>query len=421
MNVRFITLGCKVNQYETEAMREILLKRGYTEDENAPADVLIVNSCTVTGEGDRKTKKLFEKAKRENLGCITVFCGCFPQAFPEKAGEVPADVVTGTKNRGDIASLIEKAKTEKRKIIEITPHKVKEEIEDLRVSSFEGHTRAFMKIQDGCDRYCSYCIIPYARGHLRSKSIEAIKEEAVCLSENGYKEVVLTGINLSYFGKGMGLDIGDAVLAVAEVEGIERIRLGSLQPDLISDGIIEKFVRAEKLCPQFHLSLQSGSSSVLRRMNRPYTAEVFSDVVKRLRRAFPELSVTTDIIVGFPGETNEEFLETAKFIKDIGFSKIHIFPYSKRSGTPAAEMECQVPETLKNERKKALSEIAEKIREEEMNKLIGNTVRVLVEKKGEGYSENYTPVVFRSDAKTGEIINAKIIKIKNGKAEGEIV
>jgi threonylcarbamoyladenosine tRNA methylthiotransferase MtaB len=278
-----------------------------------------------------------------------------------------------------------------------------------------------MKIQDGCDRYCSYCIIPYARGHLRSKSLEAIREEAVCLSENGYKEVVLTGINLSYFGRGMGLDIGDAVLAVAEVEGIKRIRLGSLQPDLISDEIIEKFVHSEKLCPQFHLSLQSGSSTVLKRMNRPYTSEVFSDVVKRLRKAFPGLSITTDIIVGFPGETDKEFSETAEFIKEIGFSKVHIFPYSKRSGTPAAEMDCQVPETVKNERKKVLSVVAEEVRKAEMEKLIGKEVGVLVERRGEGYSENYTPVSFKGDLKTGEIVRVKITKINNGKAEGEIV
>ncbi len=421
MNVKFITLGCKVNQYETEAMREILLNKGYEEDEKRPCDVLIVNSCTVTGEGDRKTKKLFEKAKRENPNCITVFCGCFPQAFPEKAKSIEADVVTGTKDRANISALIEKAKKEKGKIVEIVPHKVKEKIEDLRVSNFEGHTRAFMKIQDGCDRYCSYCIIPYARGHLRSRTIESIREEALSLSRNGYKEVVLTGINLSYFGRGEGLDIGDAVLAVASVEGIKRIRLGSLQPDLISDGIIEKFVRAEKLCPQFHLSLQSGSSSVLGRMNRPYTTDVFSDVVKRLRKAFPMLSVTTDIIVGFPGESDEEFSETAQFIKDIGFSKIHIFPYSRRSGTPAAEMDHQVPESVKNERKKVLSVLAEKIREEEMAKLIGKEVSVLVERHGEGYSENYTPVRFNGDIKTGEIVRAKIIKLENGKAEAEII
>ena len=427
MNVKFITLGCKVNQYETEAMRELLIKKGYTEDDNAPIDILIVNSCTVTGEGDKKTAKLFERAKRENPGCITVLTGCFPQAFPEKAGKFGADIITGTNNRKNLPELLEKAVKDRLKIVEIGEHKPREKFEELEVTSFEGHSRAFMKIQDGCDRFCSYCIIPYARGHLRSKSLESIEKSAEALAENGYSEIVLTGINLSFYGAGDGCDLGDAVISAAKPRKIKRIRLGSLQPDLIDKKIIEKWKKTDKLCPQFHLSLQSGSDGVLKRMNRRYTTDLYERVCTLLRENFPGAAITTDIIVGFPGETDEEFQETLDFVRWIRFSKIHVFPYSIRSGTPAAEMDCQVPESVKNLRKKRLISVAEEVRNQEMENLVGTAVRVLVENgvkdgKSEGYSENYTPVLFENKLHhEGEIVKVMITDVGNGYAEGYIM
>ncbi len=426
MNIKYVTLGCKVNQFETEAIREMMASLGHTENPREKADVLIVNSCTVTGEGDKKTLKLFERAKRENEGCITVLTGCFPQAFPEKAHIFGADIVTGTKNRKALPELIMKAAEEKGKITYIEEHKIGEEFEELSVSSFEGHSRAFMKIQDGCDRFCSYCIIPYARGHLRSRPLESIKAEAETLAKSGYKEIVLTGINLSFYGRENKMDIADAVLAVSECEGIERIRLGSLQPDLIDEKIIKKFKKTDKLCPQFHLSLQSGSDTVLKRMNRRYTTSLYKEVAENLRKAFPNASITTDIIVGFPGESEAEFSETERFVREIGFMKVHVFPYSKRSGTPAAEMEGQVPESIKNTRKKRLIAVAEEVREAEIKSEIGKTVKVLIETgkafgKMVGYSENYTPVLISPEGRLiGEIVEVIIEGYKEGYALGKI-
>lgn len=381
MNVSFITLGCKVNQIETEGIREMLLQNGFTADDKKSADIVLINSCTVTGESDKKVRRILSSSRNKNPDAIIVLTGCLPQAFPEKAKELPADIITGTKNRGAILELIKKAVSEKEKIVNIEKHQPRESFENISVSSFEGHTRAFMKIQDGCDRFCSYCIIPYARGHLRSKSLSDISAEAKTLSENGYKEITLTGINLSYYGILEKTKLSDAVLAVSETEGIERIRLGSLQPDLIDEKMAKEFKKSEKFCPQFHLSLQSGSSSVLKRMNRPYSAEDFEKTVVLLRKIFPDALFTTDIIVGFPGETEEEFLETLEFARKIGFLKVHVFPYSKRDGTPAAEMENQVSPEIKTRRKKRLISVCEEQREKIIKSFIGKEVEVLVETK----------------------------------------
>ena len=424
MNVLFITLGCKVNQIETEAMRELFLENGFTAEKERKADVIIVNSCTVTGESDKKTKKLLSSAKAKNPDALIVLTGCLPQAFPEKAELFGADIITGTKNRLKVLELIKKALKEKGKIVSIEKHLPRESFENMKVSSFEGHTRAFMKIQDGCDRFCSYCIIPYARGHLRSKSLDDITADAAALSENGYSEITLTGINLSYYGAGEDISLSDAVKAAAAPEKIHRIRLGSLQPDLIDEKMIEEFKKIDKFCPQFHLSLQSGSSSVLKRMRRPYSASDFEKTVNLLRKTFPDAMITTDIIVGFPGETDEEFKETIEFVKKIGFLKVHVFPYSKREGTPAAEMEDQIPTAIKNERKRELISVCESLRDKVMRSATGKTAKVLIETrklggKSEGYTENYIPVLLSGKYKAGDILKIKICGVENGYALGE--
>lgn len=419
MNVLFITLGCKVNQIESEAMRELLLENGFTSDKTLPADVYVINSCTVTGESDKKTRRLLSSAKKENPNALIVLTGCLPQAFPEKAEALGADIVTGTKNRAEILRLIKEAE----KVVKIEKHLPKEEFENMEVQSFSEHTRAFMKIQDGCDRFCTYCIIPYARGHLRSKSLEGVLKSASTLSENGYKEITLTGINLSYYGKSEKVTLADAVLAAATPDGVKRIRLGSLQPDLIDEKMIKAFKNEEKFCPQFHLSLQSGSSSVLKRMNRPYTAEDFKNTVSLIRSYFNDASITTDIIVGFPGETEEEFSETLELVKDVEFLKVHVFPYSRRTGTPAAEMTDQVPTSVKNERKRRLIALCEDIRRKILTEMIGKTEEVLIEtsKKGgcaQGYTKNYVPVTVNESIPAGEIAKVRIDAVKNGECFG---
>lgn len=419
MNVSFITLGCKVNQIETEGIREMLLQNGFTADDKKSADIVLINSCTVTGESDKKVRRILSGARNKNPEAIIVLTGCLPQAFPEKAKELPADIITGTKNRGAILELIKKAVSEKEKIVNIEKHQPRESFENISVSSFEGHTRAFMKIQDGCDRFCSYCIIPYARGHLRSKSLSDISAEAKTLSENGYKEITLTGINLSYYGILEKTKLSDAVLAVSETEGIERIRLGSLQPDLIDEKMAKEFKKSEKFCSQFHLSLQSGSSSVLKRMNRPYSAEDFEKTVSLLRAVFPDALFTTDIIVGFPGETEEEFSETLEFARKIGFLKVHVFPYSKRDGTPAAEMENQVSPEIKTRRKKRLISVCEEQREKIIKSFIGKEVEVLIETKTKngfcsGYTKNYIPILLKGNYPAGEIIKVRGLEYSDG-------
>jgi threonylcarbamoyladenosine tRNA methylthiotransferase MtaB len=419
MNVSFITLGCKVNQIETEGIREMLLQNGFTADDKKAADIVLINSCTVTGESDKKVRRILSSARNKNPEAIIVLTGCLPQAFPEKAKELPADIITGTKNRKVILELIKKAVSKKEKLINIEKHKPMENFENISVSSFEGHTRAFMKIQDGCDRFCSYCIIPYARGHLRSKSLSDISAEAKTLSENGYKEITLTGINLSYYGIHENIKLSDAVLAVSEIEGIERIRLGSLQPDLIDEKMAKEFKKSEKFCPQFHLSLQSGSSSVLKRMNRPYSAEDFEKTVSLLRETFPDALFTTDIIVGFPGETEEEFRETLEFTRKIGFLKVHVFPYSRREGTPAADMEEQIFPEIKNKRKKRLISVCEERREKIIKSFIGKEIEVLVETKTKngfcsGYTKNYVPILLKGNYPAGEIVKAKGLEYSDG-------
>jgi threonylcarbamoyladenosine tRNA methylthiotransferase MtaB len=419
MNVSFITLGCKVNQIETEGIREMLLQNGFTADDKKAADIVLINSCTVTRESDKKVRRILSSARNKNPEAIIVLTGCLPQAFPEKAKQLPADIITGTKNRKIILELIKKAVSKKEKLINIEKHKPMENFENISVSSFEGHTRAFMKIQDGCDRFCSYCIIPYARGHLRSKSLDDITADAKTLSENGYKEITLTGINLSYYGIRENIKLSDAVLAVSEIEGIERIRLGSLQPDLIDEKMAKEFKKSEKFCPQFHLSLQSGSSSVLKRMNRPYSAEDFEKTVSLLRETFPDALFTTDIIVGFPGETEEEFRETLEFTRKIGFLKVHVFPYSRREGTPAADMEEQIFPEIKNKRKKRLISVCEAEREKIIKSFIGKEVEVLVETKTKngfcsGYTKNYVPILLKGDYPAGEIVKAKGLEYSDG-------
>lgn len=425
MNIIFQTLGCKVNQYETEAMRESLLNYGHTSDKILPVDAVIINSCTVTAESDRKTGQLVRRMRREHPNAIIVLTGCMVQAFPEKARELTqADIVIGNRDVSKISEAINRYKSNK--IFCVEPHKADDLYNTLSVTSFNERTRAFMKIQDGCDRFCTYCIIPFARGRVRSRAVEDVKNEAQKLAENGFCEIVLVGINLTSYGKGEKFNLCDAVDAVCEIDGIKRVRLGSLEPDHITDDMLERFKAQPKFCPQFHLSLQSGCDDTLKRMNRHYDSAFYEDLVKRIRKTFDDASVTTDIMVGFPGESENEFNQSLNFAKKIAFARVHIFAYSRRSGTVAAELKAQVSNAEKHKRARLMKEVTDITENEFLKKQTGSIYPVLFEKwengKSEGYTPNYTRVVIKTDYDiSGKIFNVMLETAKSDYCTGKII
>lgn len=402
MNVYFYTLGCKVNQYETQEMGELFERSGYTIINNiASADIAVVNSCTVTAESVRKTRQTVRRLKKQNPDCIIVLTGCASQAEKHIINDLPeVDVFLGNRSNTLIVDAVTKH-LESRQFVDMRlEHETGDSFLGCGITRFDGHTRAFLKIQDGCDRFCSYCLIPTARGRSRSKSLEDIDKELKTLAENGYKEIVFVGINLSDYGKKTPYSLPDALVLAEKYDGIERIRLGSLEPDHITDEMIEKLGNIKKLCPQFHISVQSGCNNVLKKMNRHYTAEDYENLANKLRETFEDATITTDVLVGFPTETDDDFNATVDFVKRIGFEKVHVFPYSVREGTVAAKME-QHTNAVKEQRAATLSSITEELRSEFMKKQIGKTVEVLFEthRNGytEGYTKNYTPVRIYND------------------------
>lgn len=400
MKVKFYTLGCKVNQYETQAMGEALKKRGYEiAHENDSADVFIINSCTVTAESDRKTRQAVRRFKRQNPHGIVVLTGCMPQAYPEKAKElIEADIILGNKNNKKLPNILESFIKYGSRTFNVCEHKLGDSFQGDTITSFDERTRAYVKIQDGCNRFCSYCIIPYSRGRVRSKPPEELRSELKALSDNGYKEVVLVGINLSSYGSDIGCTFPDAVKVANDTEGILRVRLGSLEPDHLTDEVIEALSKCEKLCPQFHISLQSGCDKTLKAMNRHYSAEEYRRIASKLRECFKDCTLTTDIMVGFAGETEEDFNESLDFAKEIAFEKVHIFPYSVRQGTRAEKFPDQIDKKVKDERCKILTAETDKIRHEFFRAQIGKTYGVLIESSHDGdgyymgYTANYIPV-----------------------------
>ena len=419
MKVFFHTLGCKVNQYETQEMREQLNKNGYTVTENEDdADIFIINSCTVTSESDRKTRQSVRHYKKKHPESVIVLTGCMPQSFPEMAEKLTeADIVLGNKNNKLLVSSLNEYFSTSCRVLHLEQHESGEALVSSGITSFEERTRATLKIEDGCDRFCSYCIIPKARGRIRWKPIDDIRREVEALANNGYREIVLVGINLSAFGKGSNLDLSDAISVVSENEKIERIRLGSLEPDHITDELIEKMAKCHKLCPQFHISLQSGCDKTLKKMNRHYTSNEYFELCNKLRSTFTDCTLTTDIMVGFPQETTEDFEITKQFAEKVGFEKIHIFPYSRRSGTVADKMDGQIDKAVKHHRVNELSEVADKIRNKFLEKQIGKTLSVLIESRQSdgmylGYTANYTPVKCKNGV-VGEIKNIVITSVED--------
>lgn len=429
MRVAFYTLGCKVNQYETRIMQQQFLDDGFDVVEfSDQADIYVINSCTVTAMGDKKTRQMMHRVKKNNPSAIIALTGCFPQAFPEDAKELSdADIVTGTRDRKRLIQAVKQFLIDGKRVVEIVPHEKREDFEKMRATGFFERTRAFVKIQDGCDRYCSYCIIPTARGPIRSKAIEDITEELSALAKEGYKEVVLVGINLSLYGKEFGLRLIDAIKAACSVEGIERVRLGSIEPELITDGDLKEMASLKEFCPQFHLSLQSGCSDTLKRMNRHYTADEYAELVEKIRKAFDNPAITTDIMVGFPSEDEREFKESCDFVEKVKIAKCHVFAYSRRPGTRADKMPNQVTKAEKEKRSRILIEVSDRVRAEFLKTQIGINCRVLFETFDEklgyfGYSENYTPIYVKCEKDLrGEIFEVKIVSSADDYCLGELI
>ncbi len=412
MNIAFYTLGCKVNQYETQVMREAFERKGHKAvPTSAPFDALIINSCTVTAESDRKTRQALHRFRKNNPNAVIALTGCMVQAFSEKSKALEgADIIMGNTDVLKVVESVEAFLCDGKPIFEVSDHPKTERFNTPPITEFAERTRAYMKIEDGCDRFCTYCIIPTARGWVRSKPVSEIKKEAESLAKNGFVEIVLVGINLTSYGKGEDINLCDAVDAVCSVEGIKRVRLGSLEPDHITDEMLARFKAQDKFCPQFHLSLQSGSDKTLARMNRHYDTAFYRDLVERIRKMFPDSAITTDIMVGFAGETGEEFSESLEFAKEIGFAKAHIFAYSRREGTVAYGLMNQVSNAEKAERSKQMIEATLKTEEEFLERFIRTEQNVLFETETEGYTENYCRVKIKSPlVKTGEILKVKII------------
>lgn len=397
-------LGCKVNTYETEAMQQLLEDAGFLiVDFNEKADVYIINTCSVTNIADRKSRQMLHRARRLNPEAIVVAAGCYAQnACQDILKEGMADIVLGNNKKKHLISVLEEYRLSKKTVIDWEDiNDGKKEYEQLSISRTAEHTRAFIKIQDGCNQFCSYCIIPYARGRIRSRKPEDILAEIHTLSMAGYKEIVLTGIHLSSYGAdfhdqeyGGNVSLLQLLAQIHQIEGIARIRLGSLEPSIVTEQFASALAGMEKICPHFHLSLQSGCNSVLKRMNRRYLTEDYEERCKILRKYFENPAITTDVIVGFPGETEEEFQETRRFLKKIELYEMHIFKYSKRKGTKAAEMDGQVPETVKTRRSAQLIALGEELSQAYRQSFVGHTVQALLEEpfiyEGKTYYTGYT-------------------------------
>jgi len=443
MKVAFHNLGCKVNSYETYAMEQQMMEKGY---EIVPfdevADIYIVNTCTVTNIADRKSRQMLHKAKKMNKEAVVVAVGCYVQAAGDRLKEdLSVDLLIGNNNKSKIVDIIEEYIDNVNNRTNATvqdesgnelPDKLKIkdlsmpcDYEDMSMTTVTEHTRAFIKIQDGCNQFCTYCIIPYARGRIRSRRLDDIVRELTVLADKGYKEIVLTGIHLSSYGKELkdiSIRLIDVIERVSTIKGIERIRLGSLEPQIITEDFMERVVKIKSFCPHFHLSLQSGCDEVLKRMNRHYTSQQYYEGCSLIRKYYPDAAITTDVIVGFPGETDKEAAETKEFLEKVAFAEMHIFKYSKREGTRAAVMAGQVDESVKAKRSDELLKLNENLRKEYISKFIGKTENVLFEeviKVNEkpyfvGYTKEYVRVAVKSSENlTNQILSVKMKELLN--------
>ncbi len=419
--VAFYTLGCKVNQYETNAMIELFIKKGYEiVDFDDISDIYIINTCTVTNMSDRKSRQIIRRVKQINPESLLVVTGCYAQVAAKELETIEEiDLIVGNTEKNDIVKIVEENINRKKhdKKIMMTDINKQKEFVDFGTITYTEKTRAVIKVQDGCNNFCSYCIIPYAKGRVRSRDLESIVSEIKSIVKKGLQEVVITGIHIASYGidfKDSNIRLIDLLEEINKIEGLKRIRLGSLEPNIITDEFVKRLKKVDKICDHFHLSLQSGCTETLKRMNRKYTTEDFDLVVDRLRRVFPKVALTTDIIVGFPGETEEEFNITYEYLKKVKFYKMHVFKYSQRKGTRAAIMPNQVDSGIKEKRSHKLIELSNRNEKEFLDKYIGKTVEVLFEQEdGEytkGHTSNYMLVNVKSKNLENKIKNVKIIR-----------
>lgn len=421
MRAAFFTLGCKVNQYETSVMEQQFSAGGFDiVSPEEDADVYVVNSCTVTAAGDKKSRQALRRFRRRNPAAVLCLCGCFPQAFPDAAERLPeADIIMGARNRPALLEAVRRRLAGGERIVDILAHEKGEAFESMRTTRMAERTRAFVKIQDGCERFCAYCIIPKARGPVRSKSLTELEEELFALAGSGYREVVLAGINLSSYGQDLRLRLLDAVELACGIPGLDRVRLGSLEPELLTGDDIAAMAAQPKLCPQFHLSLQSGCDETLRRMRRHYDTAEYRRIVASLRAAFPNCAITTDIMVGFPGERLEEHAASIAFAREIGFAKVHVFAFSPRPGTPAARLADQLPNSEKLSRSREMIAATEESRRAFLEGQIGTRASVLFETREnglwKGYTANYTPVAMACE----KDLSGSIVDVTLADADGD--
>ncbi len=414
--VAFYTLGCKVNQYETQAISELFEKRGYCVcDFEDKCDVYVINTCSVTGLSDRKSRQMIRRAKRNNPDAVVAVTGCYAQTAAEEILAIDGvSLVVGTKGRGKVVELCEKAITEgKINVVEDILHTHEFE-EDLKITAFEERTRAYVKVQEGCSQFCSYCIIPYARGPVRSRSKKAILEEINVLVSKGFEEIVLVGIHIASYGKDLkDTSLSDIITDINNIKGLSRIRLSSIEPMTLNDEFINAVSNARKLCPHFHISLQSGSDKTLKRMNRKYNTDQYYQIATALRNNFPDCAITTDVMVGFPGETEEEFEESMAFVKKMEFADGHIFSYSPRLGTPASKMKEQISPELKQLRSEKMFEIINESRKKYLNSYTNKVMDVLMERECEpGIYEGKTVNYINVKAKSEKDVSGKILKVR---------
>lgn len=423
-------LGCKVNQYESEAIAELFAQKGYEiVDIDEWADIYIINTCTVTNFGDKKSRQLIRKVKRQNPEAVVAAIGCYAQTAPDEIKNIEGvNLIIGTKGRKDIVDLVESYVPEMGVVSTVGQIAKEREFEHLTISKLADRTRAYLKIQDGCSQFCSYCIIPYARGPIRSRNPEDIMDEVKVLAENGFKEIILTGIHVASYGKDLkGVTLLDVIKRVQEQEGIERIRFSSVEPNIVTEEFASELSKLDKVCDHFHLSLQSGCDRTLKRMNRKYDAAGYERAVEILRKYFPNVAITTDIIAGFPDETDEDFEKSLEFAKKIGFAKIHAFPYSPKRGTPAAVMPNQILNAVKNERTSRLIEASDRMADEFIKSFEGRVMPVLYEREiehniYEGYTTNYIRVLSESSENIkNKILDTEIVSSEDEKAIGRIL
>ena len=425
----FYTLGCKVNQYETEAMAELFASAGYEiSDFSEKSDVYVINTCSVTNMGDRKSRQIIRRAKKTNPDAIIAVTGCYAQTSPDEVLSIDGvNIVIGTKDRKNIVSLVEELNTAS-SINHVSDIMSNHEFEELQIKQYSNRTRAFIKIQEGCNQFCSYCIIPYARGPVRSRPMDEVLQEIHELAANNFKEIILVGIHVASYGADLeNTTLEDLIMAVDKIDGVERIRLSSIEPMTLNQAFIDNIKASKKLCHHFHISLQSGCDATLKRMNRKYTTAQFKGIVDGLRAAFDDVAITTDIMVGFPAETDEEFNATVDFVREVSFADAHVFQYSQRKGTPAAKRPDQISPDTKEKRSKIIIAETQKTRDAFIEKFIGKTMRVLFEQPAkdglfEGKTDNYITVHAPSDTDLNDQFrNVLLERNDNGIVIGKIV